>query len=118
MELSGSSLEINPVPRQGFQCVFINCISDSKRLGGRHGTVGEKREAIAMLFYCLVDFRWLVWGNADYLKSELPYLEINVAQLNQLPVAMWSPASAVKEHYRRPFTDRLCQIQRFSISRA
>lgn len=116
MELSGRSLEINPVPRKGFQCVFINGISDSKRLGGSQGTVGEQREANAMLFYCLADFRWLVWRHADYLKSELPYFEIKVAQLNQLPVAMWSPASAVKDYYRRPFTGHRCQIQRLSFS--
>ncbi len=96
MILSRRDLEINAKFDEGLQGTFIHLIGDSKCLGSRHRAVREKGEADVMFFKGLTNLGGLVGRNPDDLRSELAELRFRVAQLNQLPVAMRSPAATVK----------------------
>jgi len=84
------------VLNQGLQVCVVHLIGDAERLGGRHHAVRQKGETDVLFFNGLAELWWLVRRNTDNLKSELAELGLGVAQLNQLPVTMRSPAATIK----------------------
>jgi len=107
MRLPRRGLEVDAMFRQSFQRGFIDAVSNTECFRSRHGAVGQKRKTDVLLLNCLMELRGLIRRDSDYLESELAELRPHIAQLDQLPVAMRSPAAAIKHQHYRLCTDRL-----------
>jgi hypothetical protein len=59
--------------------------------------VGKKSESDFVFLNGLADFDRLVRRNSNDLKSQTAELWLSIAQLNQLPVTVGSPATAIKD---------------------
>ena len=111
MSSSRRDLKINTIFGKALQRSFIHLVRDSECPGGRHCAVRQKGEGDAVFLNRLTDLRRLVRGDADELESELRELRCDVTQLNQLPVAMRSPAATIKDQDCRPCLDGRIQIK-------
>ena len=75
---------------------IVHRISNAKGSRSGHFAVGEKVKFHAMFRHRLTEFGWLIRRDTQDLKSIIVNLGFDGAQLTQLPIAVWSPATAVK----------------------
>ncbi len=115
MLLSRSSLQVNSVLRQSFQRGRIDFVRDPEGSCSRHLAVGEKSKIDLMFFDGLSYFGGLVGRKAEDSKSKLANLLIYFAQLNQLPLAVRSPPTAVEDQNCRLFPKSRHEIENPTI---
>lgn len=97
---SRGGLQIDSILRESLERCIIHLIGNPEGLRCDHVAVREEKEFEAVLLNCLAHLGWEVRRNTDDLKSGAAELRFDVAQLNQLPVAVGSPASSIKHEQR------------------
>ena len=115
MLLSRSRFQVDPVLCKKLQSGVIHLIGYPESSGTSHLAVGKESEADFVFFDCFADFGGLVRRDADDLESQVAELRFDVAQLNQLPVAVRSPNSSIKNQKRWLCFDGYRQIESRSI---
>jgi len=101
MLLSRGLFQIDSVVLELLQRSFIYLVGKAEGQRGSHATIGQQRTPKLVLFAGFAHVRGPIWGNTDELEAHFVNLGLNVSQLTQLLVAVWSPASTVKNQRGR-----------------
>jgi hypothetical protein len=59
----------------------------------------------------LLQLRWLVGRNCQELHVQILQLRLDLSQLNQLLIAVRSPAASIKDEHRRLLADCAVEIE-------
>ena len=63
----------------------------------------------------LLQLRRPIGGNCKELYTQIPSLKCDFPQLDQLPITVWSPSSAIKDKHGRLLSDRVVEVENLTI---